>query len=217
MDARRICATDALVTTVTVAALAAAHLPTHFMDARRVRGFCSHQTRQRTRRALNSRLLAHRVTISPRRRSQGRAKYRLNYAKVAPGAYQAMLALEQYLAGCGLDRKLLELVKMRASQINGCAFCIQMHAKDARAAGETETRLYGLNAWRESPFYDVRERSALAWTEAVTTLDGHVPDDVYAEARAVFDDKELVDLTWAVGAINLWNRVAISFRTPPSS
>jgi AhpD family alkylhydroperoxidase len=140
---------------------------------------------------------------------------RLNYPKVAPGAYEAMLGIERYLASCGLDRKLVELVKMRASQINGCAFCIQMHSKDARAAGETEARLYGLDAWHESPFYDERERAALAWTEAVTTLDGHVPDEAYAAARAVFDEKQLADLTWAIGAINLWNRIAISFRSVP--
>src|SRR5919198_2756433 len=105
---------------------------------------------------------------------------------------------------------LLELVKMRASQINGCAFCLDMHSKDARARGESEQRLYLLNAWREAPFYTERERAALAWTEAVTLItDGHVPDDVYDEVRAHFSEKELADLTLAVATINAWNRLSI--------
>jgi len=110
---------------------------------------------------------------------------------------------------------LLELVKTRASQINGCAFCIDMHTKDARANGETEQRLYALNAWRETPFYTDRERAALAWTEAVTLIsEGHVPEDVFEQARAQFSDEELVNLTVALVAINGWNRLSIAFRVP---
>jgi AhpD family alkylhydroperoxidase len=142
---------------------------------------------------------------------------RLDYPKLAPEATRAMYALGSYLAGCGLEHGLLELVKIRASQINGCAFCIDMHTKDARAAGETEQRIYALNAWRETPFFTDRERAALAWTEGVTRIGGGVPDDRYAEARGQFSEKELVDLTWAVAAINAWNRVAISFRSVPGS
>jgi len=143
---------------------------------------------------------------------------RIEYGRVAPGAAQAMRALETYVKQCGLEPPLLELVRVRASQINGCAYCIDMHTKDARAAGETEQRLYELNAWRETPFYSERERAALAWTEAVTLVaDGHVPDDVYDLARQHFTDKELVDLTMAVVAINGWNRLAISFRTVPGA
>jgi AhpD family alkylhydroperoxidase len=129
-----------------------------------------------------------------------------------------MLALETYLNDCGLERPLLDLVRLRASQLNGCAFCIDMHWKDLRAAGEREQRLYGLDAWRETPFYSERERAALAWTEAVTFItDGHVPDDVYAQARQHFGEAELADLTLAVVAINGWNRLAISFRSVPGT
>jgi AhpD family alkylhydroperoxidase len=129
-----------------------------------------------------------------------------------------MLALESYLSDCGLERALLDLVRLRASQINGCAFCIDMHWKDLRAAGESEQRLYELNAWRETPFYTDRERAALAWTEAVTLItEGHVPDEVYAQARAQFSEAELANLTLAVVAINGWNRLAISFRTVPGT
>jgi AhpD family alkylhydroperoxidase len=128
---------------------------------------------------------------------------------------KAMMALENQIASSGLEQSLMELVKTRASQINGCAFCIDMHTKDARAAGETEQRLYALNAWRETPFFTERERAALAWTEAVTRIGGGVSDDLYAEVRQHFSEKELVDLTWAVAAINAWNRVAISFRSVP--
>ncbi len=139
----------------------------------------------------------------------------LNYAKASPGAVTAMRGLESYVRGCGLDPKLLELIKTRASQINGCAFCIDMHTKDARAAGETEQRLYALPAWREAPFYSAAERAALAWTEAVTRLaDGPVPDALFEELRPHFDDKQIVDLTVAVIAINGWNRLAATFRTP---
>jgi AhpD family alkylhydroperoxidase len=142
---------------------------------------------------------------------------RMQAQKIAPAAYQAMLGLEMYVKKhSNLEPALLELVKMRASQINGCAFCLDMHSKDARAAGETEQRLYALNAWRETPFYTDRERAALAWTEAVTLVaDTHVPDDAYEEARAHFSDEELVNLTMAVVTINGWNRLSIAFRAVP--
>ena len=141
---------------------------------------------------------------------------RIAYAKVAPGAYRAMLGLEEYLHQCGLEESLLDLIKLRASQVNGCAYCIDMHWKDLRALGETEQRLYGLDAWEESPYYSDRERAALVWTEAVTNIqDGHVRDEVYEEARKQFSEKELADLTLAVAAINAWNRLAISARTEP--
>jgi AhpD family alkylhydroperoxidase len=140
---------------------------------------------------------------------------RLDYAKLAPEAMRALYSLGAYLAKCGLEHPLLELVKIRASQINGCAYCIDMHTKDARAAGETEQRIYALNAWRETPFFTDRERAALAWTEAITRIGEGVSDALFAEAREWFSEKELTDLTWAVAAINAWNRVAISFRSVP--
>jgi AhpD family alkylhydroperoxidase len=143
---------------------------------------------------------------------------RLNYNTLSPDPLKGMLSLEAAVRRSGLEPTPLELVKVRASQINGCAFCIDMHTKDARAHGETEQRLYALNAWRETPFYTDRERAALAWTEAVTLVsEGHVPDTVYDEVRAQFDEKALVDLTWAIAAINAWNRMAISFRVVPGS
>ncbi len=143
---------------------------------------------------------------------------RLDYTRVSPGALKAMLALETYLAKCGIERSLLHLVKMRASQINGCAYCLDTHSKDARAEGETEQRLYALNAWRETPFYSPRERAALAWTEALTLIaQTHAPDDVYQEARAQFSEPALADLTLAIVAINGWNRIAIGFRTEPGT
>jgi AhpD family alkylhydroperoxidase len=139
---------------------------------------------------------------------------RIAYMKVAPGAYKAMLGLEDYLHQCGLDLSLLDLVKLRVSQVNGCAYCIDMHWKDLRAAGESEQRLYGLDAWEESPYYTERERAALAWAEAVTKLwEGHVRDEVYEKVRKHFSEKELADLTLAVAAINAWNRLAIAGRT----
>lgn len=139
---------------------------------------------------------------------------RVDYKAASPGAFKAMLGLETYVRGSGLEHSLLELVKTRVSQINGCAHCLDMHTKDARAAGETEQRLYLLDAWREAPFYTERERAALAWTEAVTLVaDGHVPDDVYEIARKHFSEPELVELTLVIAAINAWNRFAISFRT----
>jgi AhpD family alkylhydroperoxidase len=138
---------------------------------------------------------------------------RLDYFHAAPAAGKAMLDLERYFRKSGLEPSLLELVKMRASQINGCAYCLDMHSKDARARGETEQRLYVLDAWREAPFYTPRERAALAWTEAVTLVaQTHVPDETYEEVREHFDDKELVDLTLAVVTINGWNRLNIAFR-----
>ena len=139
---------------------------------------------------------------------------RIKYPEVAPDGLKAMLGLEQYARNSGLEHALLELVKTRASQINGCASCLDMHTKDARAAGETEQRLYTLSAWAETPFFTERERAALAWTEAVTRVaESQVPDAVYAQARRHFSEKELVDLTLAIVAINGWNRVNIAFRT----
>jgi AhpD family alkylhydroperoxidase len=141
---------------------------------------------------------------------------RIDYLKVGRGVYEAMLGLEKYLHQCGLDGKLLDLLKLRVSQINGCAYCIDMHWKDLRALGETEQRLYGLDAWQESPYYTDRERAALAWAEAVTNIkETHAPDDVYKEARAQFNEKEMADLTLAISTINAWNRLAISARSVP--
>ena len=139
---------------------------------------------------------------------------RLEFAKLSPEGYQAMSALERHVRSCGLERPLIELVKLRASQLNGCAFCIDMHWKDARAAGETEQRLYSLDAWRETSFYTERERAALEWTEAVTLISkGGVSDELFARARKSFSDKELVELNWAVAAINAWNRMSIAFHS----
>jgi AhpD family alkylhydroperoxidase len=142
---------------------------------------------------------------------------RLNAQKTSPAAYQAMLALEGFVRkGSKLEPALIELVKMRASQINGCAFCIDMHSQDARANGESEQRLYALNAWRETPFFTERERAALAWTEAVTLVSqDHVPDAVYDHVKGHFTEEELVNLTLAVITINGWNRLAVSFRMVP--
>jgi AhpD family alkylhydroperoxidase len=138
---------------------------------------------------------------------------RLNPYQAAPEAMKALAALENYVQHSGLDHSLIDLVKTRASQINGCAYCIHMHTREARARGETEERLYLLDAWHESPLYSERERAALAWTEAVTLLaETHVPDRVYDQARAQFSEVELVNLTLCVAAINAWNRMAISFR-----
>lgn len=143
---------------------------------------------------------------------------RINYTQVAPKGIQAMLRLEQYIRTCGLEHSLLELVKTRASQMNGCAYCIDMHTKDARQAGETEQRLYGLNAWREAPFYTPRERAALAWTEALTNItQGHAPDEVYHEVREHFTEEEIVNLSWAIVTINGWNRISIGMRTEAGS
>ncbi len=143
---------------------------------------------------------------------------RIRYAHHAAEAIAAMRHLESAVRGSGLEPALLDLVRMRASQINGCAYCLDMHSKDARAGGETEQRLYVLSAWREAPFYSERERAALAWTEALTNVsETGVPDDVYELARAQFSDKELVALSFAVVAINGWNRIAIAFRAEPGT
>ena len=136
----------------------------------------------------------------------------------APAAYAAMLNLERYVRESGLEHPLLHLIKLRASQINGCAYCIDMHSKDARALGEDEQRLYAVSAWRETPFFTPRERAALAWTEAVTLIaENGVQDELYHEVRQHFSEKELVDLTMALVAINGWNRISISFRPPVGS
>src|SRR6476620_9441312 len=141
---------------------------------------------------------------------------RIDYLKVGRGIYEAMLGLEKYLRQCGLEEKLLDLIKLRVSQINGCAYCIDMHWKDLREMGESEQRLYGLDAWRESPYYTDRERAALDWTEAVTLIaEDHVPDSVYDRVRSPFNEQQLADLTFAVAAINAWNRLVIASRTTP--
>jgi AhpD family alkylhydroperoxidase len=139
---------------------------------------------------------------------------RFDYREASPDAFRAMLRMEEFVRQCGLDHSLLELVKTRVSQINGCAYCLDMHTKDARALGETEQRLYLLAAWRETSLYSPRERAALAWAEAVTLVVGNeLSDPLYDEVRREFGEKELVDLTMAVIAINGWNRLAVSFRT----
>ncbi len=143
---------------------------------------------------------------------------RLDPRKAAPEAMTALSNLHSYVGRCGLDHKLLELVKLRASQINGCAWCMDMHTKELRAAGETEQRIYLLSAWRECPFYTERERAALAWTEALTLLsEGNVPDDVFALAKSQFGEEDLVKLTLAIVAINGANRINVAFRTVPGS
>jgi len=144
---------------------------------------------------------------------------RIDYHKMATsGAAKAMYGIEAFLRNCGLEHNLMELVKMRASQINGCAFCLDMHSKDARAAGETEQRLYALNAWRETPFFTDRERAALEWTEALTLVSqNHVPDEIFESVRKQFNEDELLNLSLAVTQINSWNRLAISFRSVPGS
>ena len=143
-------------------------------------------------------------------------KPRMNFYQAAPETMKALMALENQIASSGLEQSLMELVKTRASQINGCAFCVNMHTQDARKRGETEQRLYLLNAWREAPFYTERERAALAWTEAVTLISQtHAPDEVYTEVRAHFSEAETVNLTALIGAINSWNRLAIAFRAVP--
>lgn len=145
-----------------------------------------------------------------------RKEPRLKYYRASPGAYEALRQLQDYVEHSGLERPLLDLVKIRASQLNGCAFCLDMHWKEARAAGESEERLYMLNAWRESHLYTDRERAALAWTEALTLVSqSGAPDDVYKEAREHFDEKEIADLSLAIAAINAWNRMAIGFRLVP--
>lgn len=141
---------------------------------------------------------------------------RIHYGKAAPAALKGLLELENYLKSSGLEVNLLHMIKLRASQINGCAYCIDMHWKDARAAGESEQRLYGLDAWEESPYYSDRERAALRWTESTTNItQGHVPDEVFVDVREFFSEKEIVDLTLASAAINAWNRIAIAMRATP--
>jgi AhpD family alkylhydroperoxidase len=141
---------------------------------------------------------------------------RLDYNKLAPDAVKAILALENYVNKSGLEKSLLELVKLRSSQINGCAYCIDVHTADARKAGESERRLHAVVAWRETPFFTDRERAALAWTEAVTLLsETHAPEEVYQEVLKYFSEKEVIDLTMAIITINSWNRLAVSFRKLP--
>jgi AhpD family alkylhydroperoxidase len=145
-------------------------------------------------------------------------EHRLNPFTASPKGYQAMAALQAFADSCGIERRLLELVKMRASQINGCAYCLDMHSKDARALGETEQRLYALNAWRETPFYSERERAALEWAEAITLVsETHAPDDAYERVVKQFSPEELANLTLAITAINSWNRLCIGFRVEPGS
>lgn len=142
---------------------------------------------------------------------------RINLYDKGQKAMQALLAFGKRVNSGSIDEHLGNLVALRVSQINGCAFCLDMHSKDLRAKGDTEQRLYGLNAWREAPYYTGRERAALAWAEAVTTLEGHVPDEVYDTAREQFSETELIDLTMEVIGTNLWNRINVAFRTPAGS
>jgi AhpD family alkylhydroperoxidase len=143
---------------------------------------------------------------------------RINLYKLSPDAYKAMLGLEHYLSKSTIEKKLLHLLKLRVSQINGCAYCLDMHWKDLQTEGEKEQRMYSLDAWRETPYYTDRERAALAWAEAVTRItDGHVPDEVYEQTRQHFSEQELADLTLAVVAINGWNRISIAFRVVPGT
>ncbi len=139
---------------------------------------------------------------------------RAEYWRVSPGGFKAMMGLDAHLSHCSLEVKLIHLVKLRASQINGCAYCIDMHWKDLRAAGESEQRLYGLDAWEESPYYTPRERAALAWTDAVTKItESHAPDELFAATREHFSEQEVLDLTYAIATINAWNRIAIAMRS----
>lgn len=143
---------------------------------------------------------------------------RMEFSKVNPGAFRTIYGMEAYLKRCGLEASLLDLIKTRASQINGCAFCIEMHTREAQERGESAQRLYLLDAWRESPCYTARERAALEWTEAVTIIThGHVPDELYQRVSRHFTEVELVNLTLAVVTINGWNRLCISFRAVPGS
>jgi len=143
---------------------------------------------------------------------------RIDFTRLSPGGYKAMLGLEHYLSNSTVDEKLLHLVKLRVSQINGCAFCLDMHWKDLKVEGETDQRMYSLDAWRETSYYTDRERAALAWAEAVTNIsDGHAPDELFEEARQYFSEQELADLTLAVTAINGWNRISIAFRVAPGT
>jgi AhpD family alkylhydroperoxidase len=144
-------------------------------------------------------------------------KARIDYIKQAPGAYRALTGVELYLGKCGLEKSLLHLLKLRASQINGCAFCIDMHTDEALADGEDPKRLYLLSVWRETPLFSAREQAALAWTESVTRIADHgVPEALYEQAKGQFTEEELINLTLAVGAINAWNRLSIAFAVPPT-
>lgn len=163
-------------------------------------------------------MLTEEMTEAPLETAHDAHAPRIDYARVAPGALRAQFGLESYVRGSGLEHSLLHLVKLRASYMNGCAFCVDMHTKDARAAGETEQRLYAVPVWRETPFFTPRERAALAWTETVTDIARTaVPDDEYARVREHFSEEELVNLTMAVVAINGWNRLAVTFRAPVGS
>ncbi|MGH9501921.1 MAG: carboxymuconolactone decarboxylase family protein [Terriglobales bacterium] len=143
---------------------------------------------------------------------------RINYNKLSPEGFKAMQGLEHSLNNSSVEKKLMHLLKLRVSQINGCAFCLDMHWKDLQAEGENEQRMYSLDAWREAPYYTDRERAALAWAEAVTNIrDGHVPDSLYEETRRHFNEQETADLTLAVVAINGWNRISIAFRVVPGT
>jgi AhpD family alkylhydroperoxidase len=143
---------------------------------------------------------------------------RLSAMQIAPDGYKALVGVENYIRKSGLEQRLIDLVKMRASQINGCAYCLDMHSRDARRAGESEQRLYLLDAWHETSLYTPREQAALAWTDAVTRIaDTHAPGDTYEALRPHFSEKEIVDLTILIGTINLWNRLAISFRNQPAA
>lgn len=143
---------------------------------------------------------------------------RIDYSRAGPGAYKAVLGLETYVRHCGLEHSLIELVKLRASYINGCAYCVDMHSKDALAAGESDQRIFAVPVWRETPFFTPRERAALAFTEAVTRIaDGGVPDEVYEATRKQFSEEEIVNLTIAVATINVWNRLAITFQSDVGS
>ena len=145
-------------------------------------------------------------------------KPRINYGKVAPGVYEAMDTLDGYIQTCGLERSLVTLIQLRASQLNGCAYCLDMHWKDLRAIGESEQRLYSLDAWRECPYYTDRERAALEWTEAVTRIaDGHASDEIHELVRRHFNEKELADLTLTIAGINAWNRLSIAARLTPGT
>lgn len=143
---------------------------------------------------------------------------RIDLSKLSPEAYKALLGLEHYLNHSTLEKKLLHLLKLRVSQINGCAYCLDMHWKDLQVEGESEQRMYSLDAWRETPYYTAREKAALSWAEAVTNItNGHVPDAVYEEARQQFSEQELADLTLGVVTINSWNRISIAFRVVPGT
>jgi len=168
--------------------------------------------------AVRAMQASNRFTGTRVEQGEGVMEARINYPKAAPGVLNAMLGLSKYLGQTALGAPLIDLVNLRGSQINGCAYCVDMHWKDLRAHGESEQRLYGLDAWEESPYYTERERAALAWTEAVTNLrERHVPDDVYDRVRKVFNERELADLTLAIVAINGWNRLNIALRTVPGT